>query len=116
MDSNNVQPDYIRCMTKYPLEWGWDQPQTQEPSATPSAGRETLLGRRPDTNVELAGNYGDLKCSSCEDGGDWGTTGHYEIKGDIHCRNCAVKILRLDGLSGKEQDRNLKRFELLPNR
>jgi hypothetical protein len=99
-------------MSRYPLEWGWEQPQSEDPSAAPNyVHGETLLGRRPHIDVDLVAS-GDLKCSECESGGTWGTTGHYAIGGGIYCRDCAVKKLGLDGLPGKEQDKTLRRLEL----
>src|SRR6185437_6516372 len=48
-------------MTKYPLEWGWDQPNNEKPS-TGSEWRPkpTLLGSH-DGDVDIAA-VGDLRC------------------------------------------------------
>lgn len=99
-------------MTKNILEWGW---HTSSPnsSSTPSDWKPatTLLGGG-DTDPKVAA-VGDLKCegSSCTQGGSRGTTADYRVFGPAICRDCAVKDLTIEGLSGKAQDEILKKFE-----
>jgi hypothetical protein len=100
-------------MTKYPLEWGWDQ-LNNEKSSTGSEWKPkpTLLGGH-DGDVDVAA-VGDLKCQGgyCSQGGSYGTTATHQINGNNLCRSCAVKWYGLEGLSGSEQDRFLKKFEI----
>jgi hypothetical protein len=58
---------------------------------------------------------GDLKCTGgyCSSGGTYGTTAFYEIRGRQVCRDCAVKLLKLEGLSGGEQAKRLEPY-LIP--
>lgn len=100
-------------MTKYPLEWGWDQPDTSKSSTSSEwKPRATLLGSNgSDINVAAVG---DLKCQGgeCSQGGTWGTTGAYDYNGKILCRDCAVKARGIEDLPGGQQDKILKRIEL----
>jgi hypothetical protein len=101
-------------MTKYPLEWGWDdQPGTSKASASPEwKPKLTLLGSNDDdTQIAAAG---DLKCvgGDCFEGGTWGTTAAYNVESRNLCRSCAVKQLGIESLPGSEQNKILKNFEL----
>lgn len=106
-------------MTKYPLEWGWDQSDASNPStASEWKPKPTLLsGADPatlgrDDNIELAA-AGDLKCQTiCQSGGSFGTTGAYNVENKTMCRSCAVKTLKLEGLPGSEQNKFLAPHEL----
>src|SRR6185503_18448793 len=101
-------------MSRYPLEWGWDQPQDTDNSAAAASPRETLLGRKPqpDDDVHDAA-WGDRKCQGyCASGGDSGTTGAYEIGRRIYCRKCAVKKLGVEDKPSNERNNTLERFEL----
>lgn len=99
-------------MTKNILEWGW---HTSTPTSSSSTSdwkpAPTLLGRHSgDIDVAAAG---DLKCEGiCSQGGSWGTTGAYDVDGAILCRNCAVKTLKIEDLSGAEQNILLRPHEL----
>lgn len=99
-------------MTKYPLEWGWDQPDTSKSStASDWKPKATLLGGH-DSNIEVAA-AGDLKCEGvCREGGSWGTTAAYGIGNKKLCRNCAVKQIGVENLPGAEQNEILRPFEL----
>jgi hypothetical protein len=101
-------------MSKYPLEWGWHhQPEVEENSTAPASPRETLLGGKPRENDVHDAASGDRKCQGyCADGGDWGTTGAYEIRRRIYCKKCAVKKLGIEDEPGDEQNRTLKWYEL----
>jgi hypothetical protein len=52
---------------------------------------------------------GDLKCTGgyCRSGGTYGTTAMYSVLGEPVCRDCAVKLLGLENLSGREQQKVL---------
>ena len=102
---------------QYPLEWGWETPDTTKVSTTDMpTPRETLLGRRPkeDTDVDIASSHwGDLKCQGyCASGGDSGTTGAYRVEGKILCWKCAVKRLGVENAPGREQSETLEPFIL----
>jgi hypothetical protein len=100
-------------MTKYPLEWGWDQPETSKASvADAPKPKSTLLGGR-DGDIDIAA-AGDLKCEGppCKLGGSWGTTGMYRYKGKILCHQCAVKERGIEDLPGGEQIRILRPYLL----
>lgn len=98
-------------MTKNILEWGW---HTSTPKSSPASDwtpTPTLLGGR-DPNIDIAA-VGDLKCQGiCGEGGTRGTTGAYEILGKPVCRDCAVKILKIENLSGPQQNKYLRKHEL----
>lgn len=100
-------------MTKYPLEWGWDQPDTSKASASSEwKPKPTLLGNKEnDTQVAAAG---DLKCvgGDCIQGGTYGTTAAYNVESRNLCRSCAVKRLGIESLPGSEQNKILRNFEL----
>jgi RHS repeat-associated protein len=56
---------------------------------------------------------GDLPCTGgyCSSGGTRGTTAMYCIPGSGNvCRDCAVKILGLQGMSGSQQTKTLLQF------
>jgi hypothetical protein len=96
-------------MTKYPLEWGWDQPETSKSSSSSDwKPKPTLLGNRGD-DIDVAA-AGDLKCEGgdCGQGGSWGTTGMYEVAGKILCENCAAKAKRAEDLPSDERVRILR--------
>jgi hypothetical protein len=99
-------------MIKYPLEWGWDQPDTSSADTGSSDWKPTgtLLGRKDD-NVEPVA-YGDLKCQSCGAGRASGMTGAYDVDGTIMCRNCAVKAKKIGHLPGGQQNEILRPLEL----
>lgn len=98
-------------MTKYPLEWGWEQAPHNSSGAPAETPRETLLGRMGNGDVQVAA-AGDLRCEVCPRGGSWGTTGSYVIGRTVMCRECAVKRLGIEELPGSEQNEYLKNFEL----
>jgi hypothetical protein len=89
-------------MTKYPLEWGWHT--SNSATASDWKPRHTLLGCDPgsDGNTDVAA-AGDLRCETCPKGGDYGSTGMYEIDGKILCAKCAVKKLKIEDLPGSER-------------
>ena len=92
-------------MTKYPLEWGW---HTNSSTASDWKPKPTMLSG----STELAA-AGDLKCQGvCSGGGTYGTTGAYDIGGKPMCRNCAVKILKIEDLPGSIQNEKLQGLEL----
>jgi hypothetical protein len=99
-------------MTKNILEWGW---HTSTPTSSSSDSEwkpaTTLLGGDTDRKVAAVG---DLRCESttCGSGGSYGATAGYRVSGPAICRDCAVKYLTIEGLSGKEQDEVLKKFEI----
>ncbi len=100
----------MRGMTKNILEWGW---RTSAPNSSASdwTPAPTLLGGR-DPNIDVAA-AGDLKCQgACGQGGSYGTTGAYSVNGKPVCRNCAVKILKIENLPGAQQNELLKSHEL----
>jgi hypothetical protein len=112
----NLRP-HVGRMSKYPLEWGWETPETTRISTTEmSTPRETLPGRRPkeDGDIDIASSHwGDRKCQGyCASGGDSGTTGAYEISRRIYCRKCAVKKLGIEDEPSNEQNDTLERYEL----
>ncbi|MFI5001287.1 MAG: hypothetical protein ACHQK9_15525 [Reyranellales bacterium] len=97
-------------MTKYPLEWGWEQSDTPNTSTVSEwKPKPTLLSG---DGTELAA-VGDLRCEACPSGGTWGTTGAYKVENTIMCRECAVKRLGIENLPGSEQNKILKNFELM---
>ncbi|MCP4492880.1 MAG: hypothetical protein GY820_37095, partial [Gammaproteobacteria bacterium] len=55
---------------------------------------------------------GDKKCQSgyCKSGGTHGTTGMFCIGGKNVCRDCAVKLLGIGGMSGGQQTKILQPF------
>jgi hypothetical protein len=73
---------------------------------------EEAPSRRDPDSYEIAGG---LPCEGpyCESKGTYGTTGMYdlydldEFKGKPMCRDCAVKVKRLDGLPGRVQTERL---------
>lgn len=89
-------------MSRYPLEWGWEQPQDTETSATTDSPRETLLGRKPrqEDDVHDAA-WGDRLCANHPRKS--GQTGAYDVENQILCRNCAVKKLGFENLPSDEQ-------------
>lgn len=109
------------AMAKYPLEWGWDQ--SDAPSSSTASDwkpKPTLLsGADPesigdDAKIELAA-AGDLRCQGvCNQGGSWGKTGMYSIRGRNLCSECAVKEIGAENLPADEQVRILRPFILMP--
>jgi hypothetical protein len=100
-------------MTKYPLEWGWDQPNNTTASAsTEWKPKPTLLGGR-DGDIDVAA-AGDLRCKGgdCGQGGSYGTTATHRIDGNNLCLSCAIKRRGLEGLPGSEQNKTLEEFEI----
>lgn len=103
----------MRAMTKNILEWGW---HTSTPNSSSSNTEwkpaPTLLGG-DDQETKVAA-IGDLKCEGgeCQSGGSKGATAYLRIFGPPVCRECGVKSLGIEGLSGKEQDKILKKFEI----
>jgi hypothetical protein len=99
-------------MTKYPLEWGWDTPEASKSSTSSEwKPKPTLIGGHSD-DIKVAA-AGDLKCEGvCSQGGSWGTTAMYEIGRRYLCRNCGVKEIGVENLSGAEQDEHLAPFEI----
>jgi hypothetical protein len=64
----------------------------------------------PDGAYQVAAG-GDIKCTGgyCGSGGTYGTSAMYTVSGLPVCRDCAVKLLGLDGLSGAEQQEYLNK-------
>lgn len=106
------QPNrYIRDMSRYPLEWGWEQPQATEASATTDSPRETLLGRKPRQEDDVYdAAWGDRRCVNHPKKS--GQTGAYEVEGRILCRDCAVKSLGIGDEPRNEQYKTLIPYEL----
>jgi hypothetical protein len=100
-------------MSKYPLEWGWEQPQHTDIYATADSPRETLLGRkpRPEDDIHEAA-WGDRLCVNHPRKS--GQTGAYEVNGRILCRDCAVKKLGFESLPSDEQTAAMQRWCLEP--
>jgi len=95
--------------TNYPLNWGWDQPDTSKASeSSDTKPKPTLLGGH-EGDIKVAAK-GDLKCEgpTCTEGGSWGKTGMYRLGGKILCQECAVKARGIDDLPGGEQKRILR--------
>lgn len=112
-------------MPRYPLEWGWhtDQPDPKTDDRrvfTPVT--PTFLGRVPETDTRTESQpivpvaSGDLWCEKCPSGGSWGTTGMYSIDGQVMCRSCAVKTLKIENLSGGQQSPILEPHLLMPKK
>lgn len=98
-------------MSTYPLEWGWHTaPTSNTSSASEWKPKPTILGG---AGRDLAA-AGDRRCQGpyCTQEGAYGATGHYEIGGTIMCRDCAVKVKKIDLLPGKLQDDVLRKLEL----
>jgi hypothetical protein len=96
-------------MTNYPLNWGWDQPDTSKAStADAPKPRPTLLGgHEGDVNVAAAG---DLRCEGIPGGGgcstrkgDWGATAMYGFDAGKMCAKCAVRYIGEENSSPAEQ-------------
>lgn len=64
-----------------------------------------------DGSFEVAAR-GDIPCQGgyCESGGSRGTAAMYRIFGRNVCRDCAVKMMGLDGLPGAVQTKELERY------
>src|SRR5476651_64889 len=108
-------------MTNYPLNWGWDQPDTSKAStSSDTKPKPTLLGGHDgDVNVAAAG---DLRCEGLRGGGgcskgrgDWGATAMYGIEGRNLCAKCGGRAVGAQDLPATEQIEILRPF-LLPGR
>jgi hypothetical protein len=107
-------------MTKYPLEWGWDQPNNEKSStSTEWKPKPTLLGSH-DGDVDIAA-VGDLRCDGipggggCANKGDRGSTAMYGFDAGKMCAKCAVRYIGAEDLPSSEQTEMLRPF-LLPGR
>jgi hypothetical protein len=99
-------------MTKYPLEWGWDQPDISKSSTSSEWNPPATLPGSHDGDVTIAA-VGDLRCEGvCSEGGTWGTTAAYSIGNKNLCRDWAVKKIGVEKESGAEQNKALRPFEI----
>ena len=97
-------------MTKNILEWGWHTSTPNSSSSDSEWKPAATLGRNSDVDIAAAG---DLRCEGiCGQGGSRGTTGAYNVDDTILCRNCAVKILKIENVPGGQQNLILRRYEL----
>jgi hypothetical protein len=71
--------------------------------------------RRVEDGIIQLAAAGDLKCTGgyCRSGGTYGTTAMYIIDIKPVCRDCAVKLLKLENLPGGEQAKRLERYLIL---
>jgi len=88
---------------------GFDPDEARVPAGNPDGGQWTSDGG--DGSFEVAAG-GDLPCQGgyCESGGTRGTAAMYRIFGRNVCRDCAVKMMGLDGLPGSVQTKELERY------
>lgn len=109
-------------MTKYILEWDWNQPINSFPTTSDWKPAPTLLGGAdPKTLSTQIAAAGDLRCEGirggggCSRGGGYGSTAMYGVEGQKLCAQCAVRAIGAAGLSHGEQMEMLRSF-LLPGK
>jgi hypothetical protein len=57
---------------------------------------------------------GDLACQKCASGGDYGTTGAYQIGNRVFCQKCAVKHLGFENEPSSSQPESLRPWLIRP--
>jgi HK97 family phage portal protein len=92
---------------------GFNPDEPRVPGGNPDGGQWTGDGGTGGSGTgefQIAAR-GELKCQGyCQSGGSYGTAAMYRIQGLNVCRDCAVKMMGLEGLPGSEQTKELKRY------
>jgi HK97 family phage portal protein len=95
-------------------KYGYDPAEARVPAGNPDGGQWTSdgggSGDPVDDEFQVAAR-GDIPCQGyCQSGGSHGTAAMYRILGRDVCRNCAVKMMGLEDLTGSEQTKELERY------
>jgi hypothetical protein len=102
-----------------PGDTGPDDWTVPSSSATTSMAQPALTTQPNSPNPGISNRPGALpdllervSCSGpqCTQGGSYGTSGMYSVRGRTLCRDCAVKALGIQGLPAAEQTSILQAF------